>query len=193
MARYPDELLRTHRLRDGRTVTIRPVRADDADRMRRFLAATSEDSRYNRFHEWIEAPSCALIRFLTNVDYDRHMAFVCSVARGGDEELVGEACYVANPDGRSCDFGILVHDAWRKSGIAGLLMAALFHAASARGFATIEGLVLADNAPMLRFAHTLGFDIEVPRDDITEVRIVMKLPAAPSSRESEAETAATTG
>jgi hypothetical protein len=40
----PGNVAHEHRLLDGRTVTIRPVRPDDADRMRRFLAAASEDA-----------------------------------------------------------------------------------------------------------------------------------------------------
>src|SRR5512144_3203312 len=99
MARYPDELVQSHRLFDGRTVTIRPIGAEDADRVRDLLAATSEESRYMRFHKWVHAPSNTMIHFMTDVDYDRHMALVCSVAHEHGEELVGEARYVANPGG----------------------------------------------------------------------------------------------
>jgi acetyltransferase len=178
MAACPAPAARQHRLLDGRAVTIRPVRADDAERMREFLASTSEDARYNRFHKWIGAPSSGLLRFLTEVDGDRHVALVCVVAHGGVEELVGDARYVADAAGASGDFGILVKDAWRKSGIAGLLMNALIDAARERGLATIEGEVLADNTPMLRFAHALGFHVEPAADDRTTVRIVRRLAPA---------------
>ena len=175
MTEYPVHLIHERRLFDGRTVTIRPIRADDAERMRALLSASSEESRYKRFQKWVHAPSNTLIHFLTDVDYDRHMALVCSVACENGEEIVGEARYVANPDGTSCDFGILIEDSWRKSGIAGLLMEALIRAAHDRGFAVMEGIVLANNAAMLRFAHALGFEIQSTADDLTTVRIVMKL------------------
>lgn len=175
MARYPDELVQSHRLFDGRTVTIRPIGAEDADRVRDLLAATSEESRYMRFHKWVHAPSNTMIHFMTDVDYDRHMALVCSVAHERGEELVGEARYVASNDGTTCDFGILIEDAWRESGIAGLLMEGLIGAARARGFATMEGLVLADNGTMLRFAHALGFEIERIAGDLKALRIVLRL------------------
>jgi acetyltransferase len=178
---YPAGLVRTHRLFDGRTVTIRPIRSDDGDRVRHFLAATSEESRYMRFQKWVHSPSSTLVHFMTDIDYDRHMALVCAVERDGTEQLVGEARYVANPDGATCDLGILIDDAWRKSGIAGLLMEALIRAARERGFTWMEGLVLADNAAMLRFAHALGFDIEPMADDRTTVRIALRL-APPHAR-----------
>jgi len=49
VAEYPGQLARTHRLFDGRTVTIRPIRPDDFARERRFLEELSGESRYLRF------------------------------------------------------------------------------------------------------------------------------------------------
>jgi acetyltransferase len=88
---------------------------------------------------------------------------------------VGEARYVANPDADSCEFGLLIEDAWRKTGIAGLLMEALIQGARDRGFALMEGLVLASNMTMLRFAHTLGFEAEPMPGDLTTMRIYRRL------------------
>ena len=174
-SRYPSQLVREHQLSDGRTVTIRPIRADDADRVRDFLTAASDDSRYKRFQKWVHTPSDKLVHFLTNIDYDRHLAFVCAVAHGADEEIVGEARYVANPDGTSCDFGVLIDDSWHQTGIAGLLMEALIQAARNHGFAVMEGIVLANNPTMLRFAHALGFEIEPMTGDLSTVRILRQL------------------
>jgi GNAT superfamily N-acetyltransferase len=74
------------------------------------------------------------------------------VKSGEGEQLAGEARYVADPDGVSCDFGVVVADAWRKSGIAGLLMEALICAAC-----------------------TLGFEVRNMADDLTTVNIVKVL------------------
>ncbi len=67
--------------------------------------------------------------------------------------MVGEARYVANPDGESCELGSVVADAWAKTGVAGLLMKALIHSARERGLATMEGIVLSTNSTMLRFVR----------------------------------------
>ncbi|MGB8327551.1 MAG: GNAT family N-acetyltransferase [Steroidobacteraceae bacterium] len=177
MSAYPAHLIAEHRLSDGRSITIRPIRRDDGDRVLDFLNATSEDSRYSRFHQWVRAPSAALIHFLTDVDYDRHMALVSATGHGDGEVLVGEARYIASADGKSCDFGILIEDAWHKSGIAGLLMETLIRAARERGLTTMEGLVLANNQAMLNFAHQLGFDVRPAPGDPTTVRIALNLQA----------------
>ena len=175
MAEYPAHLVREHRLFDGRTVTLRPIRPEDAALVREFLNELSGESRYMRFQKWVRAPSDKLIHFLTDVDYDRHMALVCAARDGDREEIVGEARYVANPDDRTCELGIAIADAWHRSGIAGLLMDALIRAAHERGFATMEGLVLAGNAEMLRFVRALGFIVEAVPEDRRTVRIVRKL------------------
>jgi acetyltransferase len=172
---YPARLVRERRLADGRSVTIRPVRADDGERVRAFLAAASDDARYKRFQKWIDVPSTRLVEFLTDIDYDRHLALVCASGSGAEEQIVGEARYSANPDGASCDFGILILDAWQRTGIAGILMDALIRAARERGFALMESIVLANNAAMLRFAHALGFDVAPIEGDLTTVRIERRL------------------
>lgn len=149
---------------------------DDDERLEdRFVAGLSGENRYLRFQKWIGAPSGNLVRFLTHVDYENHLALVC-VARCGDgEQIVGEARYVINPDGTSCDFAIVVADDWHKSGIAGLLMGALMRAARECGLSSMESTVLRTNGEMLRFARGLGFKVEPVPGDIEVVRVVRSL------------------
>jgi acetyltransferase len=175
LAQDPKHVTRHHRLLDGRAVTIRPIRPDDDVGERDFLNRLSGESRYLRFHEWVRAPSDRLVHFLTDIDYDRHMAYVCTVTKGDREELVGEARYVVNPDGRGCEFGVMIADEWHKTGVAGLLMEVLIEDACAKGLASMEGLVLRSNTAMLRFARALGFEIRNEPDDPYAVRVVKQL------------------
>jgi acetyltransferase len=175
VAEYPAHLARAHRLADGSEVTIRPIRRDDDARERDFLNHLSPDTWYLRFHKFVAAPSDTLVHFFTDIDYDRHMAFVCVAPHYGTEEVVGEARYVVIPHSRNCDLGIMIADNWHKSGIAGLLMEALIRAARERGLERMEGLVLASNRAMLRFARALGFEVQPISDDLTTRLIVKKL------------------
>lgn len=110
MAEYPHHLVREHHLFDGRQVLIRPVRENDERLEDAFMRGLSGESAYLRFHKWINVPSDRLIRFLTHVDYDRHLALVCVARSGTDERIVGEARYVADAPRGSCDFAIVVAD-----------------------------------------------------------------------------------
>ena len=175
MAEYPAHLVREHRLFDGRAVTVRPIRPDDAPLVREFLNELSGESKYTRFQKWVHAPSDKLIHFLTDIDYDLHMALVCAVRHGDREEIVGEARYVSELSGGTCELGIVIADAWHKSGVAGVLMEALIHAAKERGLARMEGFVLSANAEMLRFVRALGFTAEPAPQDRTLTRISKRL------------------
>lgn len=171
MADYPAHLAHERRLADGRMVTIRPIRADDEPAERQFFDHLSGETRQLRFMKFASVLNEKLIHFFTQIDYDRHMAFVCEYQGA----VVGEARYLANPDGRSCEFGVVIADDWHGSGIATLLVEALIAAATARGFETIEGLVLRRNAVMLAFARDLGFELAPEAREPAVVRVVRKL------------------
>lgn len=175
MTAYPKTLERERRLADGRSVRIRPIRPEDEPREHRFLDELSGDTRRRRFLRYVFPQSDALVHFFTHVDYDRHMAFVCEATVDGEPHLVGDARYMANPDSRSCEFGIVVADDWHHTGIAQLLMGELMRAARKRGFATMEGLVLRDNADMLGFVSALGFAVKDMPEEPGLVRVVKRL------------------
>ena len=162
---------REHRLTDGRTVIVRPVRAGDEGALAQFYAGLSSRTRHLRFQRFDGVISDTLMQFYSNVDQARHIAFV------GESEgrIVGDARCVANPGTRSCELGIVVADDWHHTGMAQLLMAALESAAREQGFERIKGLVLAENADMLDFVKQLGFEAEPVREDPTLVRVVKQL------------------
>ncbi|MEO8718740.1 MAG: GNAT family N-acetyltransferase [Burkholderiales bacterium] len=172
MAEFPLHLARRRKLADGRSVTIRPIRAADEGAEKRFLEQLSDASRRRRFLNLVQPLSDRLVHFFTHIDYDRHMAFVCE-SEGG--ELVGEARYVANADGRSCEFGVVVADEWHHTGVAQLLVDALIRAAQARKFETMAGLVLGDNQDMLKFANALDFELTPDPVKPALVRVTRKL------------------
>jgi acetyltransferase len=167
-------LERQHTLADGRRVTIRPIRPEDAPAERAFLERLCDESRRMRFMKFVGAIREPLVQQFTHVDYARTMAFVCE-SRGA---LVGEARYAAIEPGSTCDFGIVIDDAWHKSGIAGLLMLALLDYARTQGFTAMEGLVLRENRAMLRFVRALGFEVK-PTAEPTVAQVVKPLAVSP--------------
>lgn len=155
-------------LADGRSVIIRPVTPKDAAAERRFFALLSSATRRLRFHNRAKAVDDGLIRFYTQIDQDRHVAFVCE----HEQRIVGDARYVAHPAAPSCEFGIAVADDWHHTGIAQLLMSALIDAARGHGLRAIEGLVLSDNTDMLDFVKSLGFEVLRTPEDVATLRVV---------------------
>jgi len=157
MSDYPQHLVRQRVLFDGTPVTIRPIRAEDSGMEQEFVRHLSEDSRYFRFMGSVRELPDKKLRFFTEIDYERHMAFVATIMQDGKETEIGVARYVATEVPGRCEFAIAVGDAWQGRGVAGLLMISLEQAARACGFETMEGMVLASNHKMLKFARQLGF------------------------------------
>jgi acetyltransferase len=177
MAAYPADLERRHVLADGRVVTIRPIRGDDQAAAQVFFHGLGEEARRMRFMKWLRTVSSGLVHSFTHVDYEDRMAFVCEIEADGGKRIVGEARYTAAPRSQSCDFGIVIADDWHKTGIAGLLMHALMDYARARGFEAMESTVLRDNHDMLRFARTLGFEVQPVSEEPTLRHIAKPLAA----------------
>lgn len=174
-AAYPAHLACERTLHDGRVVTIRPIRPEDEAEERRFFAALSDDTKRLRFLKFVKEVSEKMIHTFTHVDYAKHMAFVCEADVGGTKRIVGEARYALVFGTWACEFGVVIADDWHKSGIAGLLMAALIQEARAQGYERMEGLVLRENSTERRFARALGFTEAAIEGDPASVRVVKLL------------------
>ena len=115
------------------------------------------DVRYRFFSAMRELSQEQMAR-LTQVDYDREMAFVA--VREATGETVGVARLVREPSGRSGEFAVIVQPDMKGHGLASQLMQRLIDWARQRGMAEVVGQVLADNQPMLAFVRHLGFSLK---------------------------------
>jgi len=163
---YPARLVSQWSAPDGRRVTVRPIRPEDAQVEQEFVKQLSAEARYFRFMDTLrELTPQMLVRF-TQIDYDREMAFVAIFASAdGRETEVAVARYITNPDGLSCEFAIVVDDEWQRTGLGRYLMTQLIEVARARELASMSGEILGGNTGMLKLAGSLGFQIgESPAD-----------------------------
>jgi acetyltransferase len=106
-----------------------------------------------------------MVARLTQIDYDREMAFIATVDQDGKEVEVGVCRYAVNPGGDSCEFAIVVSDDWQHRGLARKLMLVLIDAARSRGLKFMEGDFLSNNERMLKFVAGLGFTLSNSPDD----------------------------
>jgi acetyltransferase len=172
---YPAYLVQSVTLRDGSSIVIRPIRPEDALIEQAFVRNLSEESRYYRFMDAIRELSPQMLAHFTHVDYERHMALIAVTGDGAGEAQVGVARYIATQAPRTCEFAIVVADAWQHRGVGAALMRILIGAAREHGFALMFGEVLASNHAMLSFTRRLGFrevqDATDPRVTRVELRI----------------------
>ncbi|MGQ0711395.1 MAG: bifunctional acetate--CoA ligase family protein/GNAT family N-acetyltransferase [Rhodoferax sp.] len=171
---YPAQHEQVWPMRGGGEYTIRPIHPDDAAMLQDFVRRLSPESRYFRFVSTIqELPATMLSRF-TLIDYDREMALVAVCrerSQGPDGEpqetarVLGVSRYITNPDRASCEFSLVVADDFKGQGLGSRLMLAIMDFAREKGLTEIEGLVLANNANMLKLMKGLGFSIKSYDED----------------------------
>jgi RimJ/RimL family protein N-acetyltransferase len=152
-------------LRDGRSVTIRAIRPDDAAALQAAFARLSPEARYTRFMAALAQPPPATLQRAVHPVADRDRALVAVTDEGVGGTIVGSARYLGTPDGESCEFAVTVADDWRAVGLASRMMKELVRDARARGLKRMEGFVLAANKPMLDLARHLGFEVAASRED----------------------------
>jgi len=179
---YPTGLDREWPLKGGGAYTIRAIHPDDAQMLQALVRSLSPESRYFRFASSLpELPLRMLARF-TLIDYDREMALVAVVkenvtaddgSTSEQERIVGVSRIVTNPDGTSCEFALLVADDYAGRGLGSRLMLSIMDAARRMGLAEIMGLILTNNAPMLKLMASLGFHV-APYAEDPDFRIATK-------------------
>jgi acetyltransferase len=156
-------------------VRIRPIEVTDAAQIREFVRALSFETRYLRFMSAVNELSARAIDRLTQVDRRRGAALIAVLNAHTVDHIVGVARYAVNDDGESCDFAIVVADAWQRRGLGSRLLTPLLDTASARGLKRIGGDVLAINEPMKQFAKAHGFTLSRSHDGPTLVRVELRL------------------
>ncbi|MBU6258922.1 MAG: GNAT family N-acetyltransferase [Burkholderiales bacterium] len=165
---YPAGQEREWPLKDGGLYSIRPIRPDDAEMLQSLVRGLSQESRYFRFASALpELPARMLARF-TLIDYDREMALVAVHKErhtdaeghvGETERIIGVSRIVTNPDGTSCEFALVVADDYTGRGLGARLMMSIAEVARSQGLSEIMGLILVNNAGMLRLMSSLGYQI----------------------------------
>ena len=171
---YPQRYEQVWPLRGGGEYTVRPIHPDDAQMLQDMMKRLSPESRYFRFvSNMAELPPNMLSRF-TLIDYDREMA-LCAVVQveeeGADgqkiekEKIIGVSRYITNPDQNSCEFSLVVDDAYAGQGLGTRMMLSIMDVAREKGLQEIIGLVLTQNNGMLKLMRSLGFEVKAYPED----------------------------
>ncbi len=161
---YPWQYESVYESVDGHSFFIRPIRPSDADLLIDHFASLSPKSVYMRFFSPLKQLSRDMLIRLTQIDYDREIALVAIMGKGKDRKMVGVCRVIDYPDGQQAEFAIAVSDDWQGRGIGAALLKQCLKAAWGKGLKRVNGLVLAENAQMLKLARKFGFKINRSSD-----------------------------
>ena len=172
---YPVDLVGDYVLHDGTKLRIRPIRPEDAILEREFVNGLSERSKFLRFMLVLKNISPQMVSRFTQIDYDREMALIAIAPTDAGERQVAVARYVTYPDGRNCEFAIVVADDWHHRGIATELLRRLIDIARDRRLERMDGIVLRENTGMIDLARNLGFEEHAIPEDPSLLGVSLKL------------------
>jgi acetyl coenzyme A synthetase (ADP forming)-like protein len=162
-------------LRDGSTVSVRPVCADDEPGLLAFLRALSDQSRLLRFFS-AGADLAGQARQFAQVDGE--LAYGLIATTGGTGEIVGHAGYVRESTD-SAEVAFAIAEARQGRGLATVLLAHLATNAHEHGVSTFTAVVRPDNHRMIEVFRESGFPVEVHAGaDVVSVALPTELGAA---------------
>ncbi len=150
---YPDRWESEVVLSDGGTMAVRPIRADDAERIVAFHERQSPESIYFRFFSPRPRLSERDVERFTHVDYVDRMAFIGLIG----DELVGVARYDRHRARSDAEVAFFIDDAHHGRGMATVLLEYLAAAAREVGISGFTASVLPQNRKMLGVFTQAGF------------------------------------
>jgi acetyltransferase len=163
---YPKELEQTLQLPDGRALHLRPILPEDEPALQALVQRMPAEDRRLRFFQPIKELTHDMAARLTQLDYDREMAFVITgPGLAGKADIWGVVRMNADPDLERAEYAIAIDRAMTGIGLGPMLMRCIIEYARKRGIREIYGEVLRENDPMLKLNRAFGFTISpLPED-----------------------------
>jgi len=155
------------RLRDGRTVLLRPIKPEDEPLWLEMFQKFSEESvRYRFFHIIKDTPHEMRARYC-NIDYDREIGIVAELEEEGRRQILGVVRLIIESDGKKGEIAFIVADPWQGLGLGSKMVDHMIEICKDRGLETIYALTLPNNYRAIRLLKKRGFNIQYRNDEAT--------------------------
>ncbi len=171
---YPEYLEETTYTASGMEILIRPIRPEDESSHRDFMSKLSSEDLRMRFFGYVHEFTHSQLAKLTQIDYDREMAFVATTATDPPETM-GVVRTFFDPDNVYSEFAIVVRSDIKEKGIGRMLMDKMIRFCKQRNTRYLTAYTLRENKAMQHLAKKLGFDINPVPDDRETVELKLDL------------------
>lgn len=170
---YPKHLEEIFTLRSKREVTLRPIRPEDEATHQIFDQSLSKEDRYKRYFGEVPMFSHEQMARLTQIDYDREMAFIATATDdNGQAETLGVVRAQMDPDNIEAEFAIIIRSDMKGEGLGKRLMEKVIEHCRDHGTEVLTGITMLQNRGMATLARKLGFKVKT---DMEEGMIEMHL------------------
>ncbi len=155
-------------LGDGLAADVRPLMPGDTSLLEAGFENLSDSSRFARFGMGIDHLSKQELRYLTDVDQHRHVAWGALIAG----EAAGVARYLVLTDGVSAEIAVTVVDRFQRLGLGRQLFQALVAVARNDGLTAFRFEVDPSNEPVRWFMRDIAGGYPEPGNSPGEVSVV---------------------
>ncbi|AOM40905.1 bifunctional acetate--CoA ligase family protein/GNAT family N-acetyltransferase [Xenorhabdus hominickii] len=162
---YPHELEETIYIKDDLECLLRPILPEDEPLLKAFINQVTKEDLYYRYFSEINEFTHDDLANMTQIDYDREMAFVAIRYPKTTPEIIGVARAMADPDNIEAEFAILVRSDLKGITLGYQLMTKLIHYAKEHGIQTLTAITMPENRNMIQLAKKLGFSIDIQLED----------------------------
>ncbi len=144
-------------LLDGTLVRLRRIRPDDKQMLVDGFAQLSDQSRYRRFFRQKSHLTESELRYLTEVDYVNHDAWIAFAPDKPGQPGLGVARWIRDADDPEIAEGaVTVIDPYQRRGLGKILLTVAAQSAIEQGVRAFRVWVLGENRSMIEFLQRLG-------------------------------------
>jgi acetyltransferase len=172
---YPEKYKTFWKLRNGRTVLLRPIKPEDEPLWLEMFHNLSEESIRYRFFETIKEPIAhEFSARYTNIDYDREIAIAAEVEEEGRRKILGVVRLFVEPDGKTGEIVFGVADPWQGQGLGLKLVDYIIEIGRDKKLETIHAVMLQNNYRAIGLMKEMGFNLEFPADGTVKAILNLK-------------------
>ena len=121
------------------------------------LGSCSKESIYSRFRSNFYFDAHEIATEFCFIDYLREIAIVAEIIENGNRKLIGVGRLISDLDHESCEYAVLITDAWQKKDLGKILTDYCLEIAKSWGLKKIIAETTADNKAMLSVFRKLKF------------------------------------
>ncbi|VYU37400.1 protein lysine acetyltransferase [Metakosakonia massiliensis] len=162
---YPQQLEEQITLKNGERCLFRPILPEDEPQLQQFIALVTKEDLYYRYFSEINEFTHDDLANMTQIDYDREMAFVAVRQKGNEEEIMGVTRAISDPDNIDAEFAVLVRSDLKGLGLGRRLLEKLISYTRDHGLRRLNGITMPNNRGMITLARKLGFDVDIQLED----------------------------
>jgi len=157
---YPTKYITESAIRDGKKVSLRPIRPEDEPLIVDLFRTFSEQTMRLGFFRAIKEIFHETLARYCNIDYDREMTIVAERREEGSRKIIGMVRLIIQPSGERGEVAVVVGDPWQNLGLGSKMLDYIVGISKDIGLKAVFGEVLAENTKMIHLFSKRGFEIK---------------------------------